>query len=215
MTNPNKTMFALVVDRSGSMQDLKDEMNGALGTLLDEQAAEPGDCDVYLAQFDDRYDLVYSGDIKTRPPYLIEPRGMTSLLGAVGLTIDNLGTLLEAQPDDLRPGRVIVAIVTDGLENNSGISPWSMKYADRDKIRQMVEHQQDAYGWSFLYFGANQDAIMVGASLGVPMASSMTYAATAEGATTTSALASAAVSSLRSTGTFAGFTDEDRIAANT
>ena len=39
----------------------------------------------------------------------------------------------------------------------------------------MIERQTTEFGWQFLYLGADQDAIEVGASIGVPAQQSMTY----------------------------------------
>jgi len=58
--------------------------------------------------------------------------------------------------------------MTDGHENAS--SEWT-----RPAIKSLVEQQTKAYNWQFLYMGADQDAIEVGASLGVAAANSMTY----------------------------------------
>jgi hypothetical protein len=39
----------------------------------------------------------------------------------------------------------------------------------------MIERQSKDYDWQFLFMGADQDAIEVGASIGVPAAHAMTY----------------------------------------
>lgn len=42
MTDPNYTALLLIIDRSGSMTTIRDDMVGGLTTLLAEQAAEEG-----------------------------------------------------------------------------------------------------------------------------------------------------------------------------
>jgi formylmethanofuran dehydrogenase subunit B len=64
---------------------------------------------------------------------------------------------------------VIVAIMTDGMENSS--REWT-----HPAIKALVEQQTTTYGWQFLYMGADQDAIEVGASLGVHADHSVTFA---------------------------------------
>ena len=59
-----------------------------------------------------------------------------------------------------RPGLVVFVIVTDGAENSS-------KEFTRDKIRQMIEHQQSVYSWQFTFLAANQDAFAEGGTLGI------------------------------------------------
>ncbi len=53
------------------------------------------------------------------------PRGSTALLDAIGRTVTELGTALAAMPEEERPCKVIVIIMTDGLENASnGMHIW-------------------------------------------------------------------------------------------
>jgi hypothetical protein len=72
-------------------------------------------------------------------------------------------------PEERRPGTVIVGIMTDGLENASREFSYPM-------VKALIERQEQVYSWTFLYMGANQDAIEVGASLGVARDRSLTYA---------------------------------------
>lgn len=51
------TLLTLVVDRSGSMEPIKDDMEGGIKTLIEEQAREEGTCLVTLAQFDNEYEV--------------------------------------------------------------------------------------------------------------------------------------------------------------
>ncbi|MBM7821564.1 hypothetical protein JOE63_004041 [Cellulosimicrobium cellulans] len=58
--------------------------------------------------------------------------------------------------------------MTDGLENAS-------KEYTHAAIKALVTEREEQFGWTFLYMGANQDAIEVGASLGVKRERSLTY----------------------------------------
>lgn len=71
-------------------------------------------------------------------------------------------------------GTVIVGIMTDGYENAS--REWT-----HPAIKALVQQQTKTYNWEFLYMGADQDAIEVGASLGVQANRSMTYSRDASG----------------------------------
>jgi hypothetical protein len=82
------------------------------------------------------------------------------LLDAIGHTIDTVGARLAAIPEADRPGKVIVAILTDGRENAS--THFSM--AD---INQRITHQREVYQWEFLFLGANQDAIATASTMGI------------------------------------------------
>jgi hypothetical protein len=169
MTDQTLTHLYFLLDRSGSMQSIKTDIEGGFAAFVDEQRAAPGRCRVTLAQFDDRYELVYADrDVHDAPPLVLHPRNMTALHDAMGRLITEAGQELAALPEDQRPGTVIVAVMTDGLENAS--REWTGA-----AVKALVEQQTTDYGWQFMYMGADQDAVEVGASLGVPAAQSMTY----------------------------------------
>jgi hypothetical protein len=98
------------------------------------------------------------------------PRGSTALYDAIGKTIDSLGKTLAETPADQRPGKVIIAILTDGAENAS------RSFTLHD-INQRIRHQTDTYHWEFLFLGANQDAIASAGAMGIAAANSATYEA--------------------------------------
>jgi hypothetical protein len=81
-------------------------------------------------------------------------------------------------PERDRPGKVIVAILTDGLENAS------TRYTWRD-IAGRIRHQTNVYGWELLFLGANQDAIATAAQLSIAAANSATFQADRAGVKST------------------------------
>jgi len=169
MTNPNYTHIEFLLDRSGSMDTIKSDVEGGFNSYIADQVAQPGQCTVSLAQFDDEYEVVFTAfDVKDVPKLKLEPRGWTALLDAIGRSINALGMRLAQMPEDRRPGTVIFAIMTDGLENAS-------KEYTHAAIKQMITRQERVYNWQFLYMGADQDAIEVGASIGIARGRSLTY----------------------------------------
>jgi Mg-chelatase subunit ChlD len=162
------TLLVLVVDRSGSMEDIRQDMEGGTRHLIKEQASGPGDCVVTLAQFDTEYDLVFEAIPAAKvTSYHLVPRGSTALLDAIGRTIGGARSWMEKLPAERRADQVVFAVVTDGLENSS--REWS-----RDQVMAAVKERSDA-GWQFSFLGANQDAIKEGRELGVDAARAMTY----------------------------------------
>lgn len=169
MTDHKLTHLYVLLDRSGSMQSIKSDIEGGFAAFIEEQRAIEGDCRVTLARFDDQYEEVFSDrPVAEVGPLDLQPRGSTALLDAMGRLITDAGSRLAALPEDRRPGTVVVAIMTDGLENAS--REWT-----HPAIRSLVEQQTNAYHWQFLYMGADQDAIEVGASLGVAKDYAVTY----------------------------------------
>jgi len=88
------------------------------------------------------------------------PRNTTALLDAIGRTIDELAERLEKLSESDRPGLVIVAVLTDGLENASKRYQWH-------EVAARIREQQEKYGWKFLFLGANQDAIETAAKMNI------------------------------------------------
>lgn len=169
MTNKNLTHIYVLLDRSGSMESIKTDIEGGFAAFLEEQRATPGECRVTLAQFDTEYQVVYADQpVADIGPLVLQPRGTTALLDSMARLIVDSGSRLAELPEDQRPGTVIVAIMTDGLENAS--REWT-----HAAVKKLVEHQTTAYGWQFLYMGADQDAIEVGSQMGIPAAQSVTY----------------------------------------
>jgi len=169
MTNPNLTHLYFLLDRSGSMQSIKDDTEGGFDAFIEEQRKQPGECRVTLAQFDDQYEEVYRDlPIAEVPKLRLQPRGSTALLDSIGRLVGEAGSRLASLPEEQRPGVVIVGIMTDGHENAS-------RELTHPQVKAMIEHQTKGYGWQFLYMGADQDAIEVGSSIGVSASHSMTY----------------------------------------
>jgi len=168
-TRGDLTHLYFLLDRSGSMQSIKSDIEGGFAAFVDEQRKATGECRATLAQFDDVYELVYADrPIADVPPLDLQPRNMTALHDAMGRLITEAGQKLEAMKADERPGTVIVAIMTDGLENAS--KEWTGA-----SIKALVTQQSNVYGWTFMYMGADQDAIEVGESLGIARDHAMTY----------------------------------------
>jgi hypothetical protein len=170
MSNPNLTRLVFLLDRSGSMQSIKSDVIGGFDAFLAEQRAGEGLCTVTLAQFDHEYEVVYRGiALGQVPPLALWPRGRTALLDSMGKLITDTAAEINALAEDDKPGTVIVAIMTDGMENAS--REWR-----RPDIKAIVEQQTNDNGWEFLYMGTDQDAVEVGKGLGVKDGQAITYA---------------------------------------
>ena len=106
--NSELTDITLVVDRSGSMQKIREDAEGGVNAFIEKQAKEPGEALLTLVQFDTEYDFVHKGvAIKEVPTYQLVPRGRTALLDAVGRAINETGERLSKIDEQDRPGLVI------------------------------------------------------------------------------------------------------------
>lgn len=172
------TEIACVLDRSGSMNAIAGDAIGGFNTFLAAQQALPGTARLTLVLFDHEYQLAHNNvPIQDVPPldeHTYVPRGMTALLDAVGRTIDDMGARLAATPEAERPAKVIVAILTDGMENASRDYTY-------DKVSSMIRHQQQKYSWEFIFLAANQDAISSAAKLSIHADNAIAFQATGVG----------------------------------
>jgi hypothetical protein len=206
VTDPNYTALLIIGDRSGSMQSIRSAAEEAVNGFIVSQREVPGRCTVRLVQFDDEVAEVYPyTDVHATPYWTLVPRNTTALLDAIGKSVAELGQELATMDEDARPGKVIVVIQTDGLENASAEYTTAM-------VSEAIRRQREEYGWEFVFLGANMDAVATAASMGIPMASSMTYGTNDQGTRSAVASASAYVATTRGGG-HAAFSDEDRAAA--
>lgn len=161
MTRPGLSEIVIVLDRSGSMQSTRRDMEGAFDAFIAQQRDLPGRCEVTLVRFDNEVDQVYEGlPLAQVPPLDLEPRGSTALYDAIGYTIDAVSKRLDGTDEAARPERVLVVIITDGGENAS-------RTYDRERVLARIGRKRTTDGWEFVYLGANQDAFAVGRSLGI------------------------------------------------
>lgn len=190
MTNPDYTALLFIIDRSGSMAMIKEDMEGGINGVLEEQKKIPGEVTVDVAYFDNVVDYDEKFLSLDSASIEIKPRGMTALHDAIVSSTTAFGEALSQLPEEDRPGTVMVVIVTDGHENAS-------KEAKISDVKSIITQQQDVYGWEFLFLGANQDAMETGDSFGLRKGASMTYAATRGGTMDASNFIGATITSAR------------------
>jgi hypothetical protein len=204
----NSARIAIILDRSGSMQSVRESTIAGFNEFIRAQRALPGDVTVKLVQFDDQYEVVFDKPLAEVPELtqdLFVPRGMTALFDAQGRTIVALGEELAALPESERPSKVIVMTLTDGLENAS-------KQYGVTQIAELIKHQTDVYKWDFIFLGANQDAVKTAATMAIPPSQSLTYRQSMRGTENVFAAAANYVRASRS-GAPAAFSTKDRDAA--
>lgn len=166
-----------VIDRSGSMGVLRRSAIEGYNGFLAEQKKLPGEALWQLVLFNTVRLSHPVGPIETVSPLNFDtysPMGGTALLDAIGITVEEVGCRLSIMREDERPSKVIVVILTDGEENSSTV--WT-----KEDVAAQIQHQQEVYGWEFVFLGANMDAVAEASALNIPAANAFTYAASAAG----------------------------------
>ena len=160
------THISVILDRTGSMESIRDDTIGGFNAFLDEQKKQPGSATLTLVQFDsqDSYEVIHNFKPLSEIPPLTRstyvPRASTPLLDAMGRGIDDLEKRIADLPDEARPSKVIVAIVTDGHENAS-------HEFKREQIEKMIKEKTEKERWQFKFLSADLAAINDARSIGI------------------------------------------------
>lgn len=177
--NRDSTHITVILDRTGSMESIRDDTIGGFNAFLDGQQKVEGQATITLVQFDsqDPYEVVYSfRDIAEAPRLTREtyvPRASTPLLDAMGRGINDLEGQLAAMDTTDRPKRVVFVVVTDGHENAS-------REFSREQILRMVE-QRKASGWQFVFLGADLAGFDEAAHIGLAYEARLNYRRSSRG----------------------------------
>ena len=191
----NVTELVFILDKSGSMAGLEADTIGGYNAMLSKQKKAEGEAIVTTALFNQHYDLLHDRiNIKGISPITeedYEVGGTTALLDAIGFTIQKIVNVQKRTSDEERAEKVLFVITTDGMENAS-------HEFTADKIKKMVQHQKEMYGWEFLFLGANIDAVTTAARFGIEEDFAVDYHADEVGTQLNYEAVNEAVSSIRS-----------------
>ena len=73
-----------------------------------------------------------------------------------------------------QPAKVLFCVLTDGEENAS-------EEFSAEKVKSLIEYRKKAFGWEFLFIGANQDVALTAKTYAFNKASTFKFDATAAG----------------------------------
>ena len=172
------TELVFILDRSGSMSGLEKDTIGGFNSMIEKQKREDGQALVSTVLFDNESVVIHDRLPLDRVPPLTEreyyTRGCTALLDAVGGAIHHIGNIHKyARKEDV-PEKTLFIITTDGYENAS-------RRYDYEKVRHMIQHEKEKYGWEFLFLGANIDAAAEAKRFGIDADRAVTYKCDAAG----------------------------------
>jgi uncharacterized protein YegL len=140
---------AFVLDASGSMSHLRHAVVTGFDEFVDELRSEPGDTLFSLTTFDTRFDHVQVAmplaDVPSLERAGYRPGGMTALFDAVAHTVLTTDERLaaEGRADE----KVMVVVMTDGLENSS------TDYT-AGTLADLIRDYDARPNWTFVYLGA-------------------------------------------------------------
>ncbi len=148
MVDYKKTLIAVILDESGSMQTKRADVIGGFNTFLLEQKALPDPCRMSVTKF----------NTKTWTTTLVAPIGRVSELSAQSYTPGGNTALLDAiattvkEIDAQKAGdeRVLVLVITDGEENSS-------VETTKEQVKAIVAEHEKRGDWTFTYLGPSPE----------------------------------------------------------
>jgi len=169
-----KTIYHLIVDKSGSMSDCIDStINGfneqvnrikLKGIEFEEEEITMG-LTTFNTHVDHNYFQSNPSTIQLLNHVTYRPDGSTALLDAIGDTITQIS--IQTQSSRL-PTTVVVVILTDGHENAS-------RLFNLVKIRNMISSLEESGKWTFSFIGATLDAVDVAESMSIKKQNSFSF----------------------------------------
>ena len=162
------TDVIIILDKSGSMQNMGNEPVQSVNAFLEEQKKDSVDDGAVFTftTFNTKSEVIVdhipivSAKAITEDSY--KPGGGTALNDAVCFTI-------EAELKSDKPTNKVVLIITDGQENAS------QHYTTED-TRKMIADCQENHDWKFIFIGANIDAFATGHNISVDRAQCSQFA---------------------------------------
>ncbi|MGH6865809.1 MAG: hypothetical protein ACREDO_06515 [Methyloceanibacter sp.] len=180
----DRTLVTFLLDRTGSMEPIRDETIGAFNTYLDGLKRDDAPIDFTFLQFDsmsiDKICVaapVVDVPRLTRDTY--QPRASTPLIDAAYKTVKAVEDSMATSPRD----KVVICFQTDGEENSSIEHSWN-------ELNALIK-EKAKLGWQFNFMGVGIDAYNQGARMGVAPTATVAYDPSDRQATVAAFLASA------------------------
>jgi len=173
-SNEDLTHISIILDRTGSMEEIREDTIGGFNAFLKEQQALPDEATFSLIQFDsqDPYEVIHHFEKINNVPRLTSetyvPRASTPLLDAIGKGVNDLESALDKMKPAKRPANVVMVIITDGQENSS-------REFGKNQIVKMIKAKQGK-GWQFVYLSADLDSINDAMEYGMHAHATMAFA---------------------------------------
>lgn len=157
----------IILDKSGSMEELTDDTIGGYNSLIQKQKDENKDMNVFVSTylFNDRVSTLCDAQAITKVEPLTRKNyfasGSTALYDAIGyaITREDERVVKLARSQKPLPQKTLIVVTTDGYENAS------IKYR-YEEIRKLIGQKKEE-GVSFLFIGANIDSDTFAEHIGI------------------------------------------------
>ena len=158
-----------LLDRSGSMFEYANDTIGGFNSFAARQKIDNPEGTMSLFVFSDDFKPVFSNtkmkNVETLTAESYFPYGPTALLDSMHDIIK-----IAAAEERTQENKIIVVILTDGEENGS-------KRHTKTEVNELIRAKTESGEgrWSFVFLGANQDAIKEASKYGISHNCAMTF----------------------------------------
>lgn len=138
-----RTLINVILDASGSMEVQASDVVGGFNRFLEDQKAGPDPCRMIMTMFNTVCVSRPAAPIADVPPLTkatYVPAGGTALLDAIAQSV------ALADHAKLADERVLVLVITDGMENAS-------KETTIEQTKALIEEREKRGDWTFTYLG--------------------------------------------------------------
>lgn len=171
-----KTIYHLVVDKSGSMSDcIKLTINGFNEQInrikqLEREYPEQ-EITIGLTTFNHSVHHHFfqqpASEVRMLNEETYVPAGSTALLDGIGTSIYEIEMLIDRQKENADI-TVVLVIITDGHENASA-------YYRLEEIQRTIRRLEKNGKWTFSFIGATLDAVLVAEELAIKKQNSFSF----------------------------------------
>lgn len=159
----NYLKIVFVIDESGSMSGTESDVIGGFNAFIEQQKEEQdGKITVSVYKFNQVVASVIINEelsnIQPMTKHTYRPSGSTALLDAIGKGVFETDNQIAENAKE-KPDKVLMIIVTDGMENAS------RRFSKTD-IRNLILTHEQHMNWEFIYMGADLDNFSDAENLG-------------------------------------------------
>lgn len=199
--NRGFTEFVFVIDSSVAMHGLEDTMITEFNSMLRELQAVEGEILITTAFFNDRYELFHDRtDIRAAAPLAradYTPGRNAAFLDAIGKSMHKFRRVRHGTKEEFRAEKVVFVIIA-GKHDNAG------RGYTEEMIRERIAHRRKKYGWEFVFFGGNMNAVAEAEKIRIAAELAFDFRMDADGLHTVYTMASAMLADFLKDGTLSG-----------
>jgi len=174
----NSTEIIAIIDRSGSMGNMTNDVIGGMNQFIKDQKNLEGEAKFSLILFDHVINHVYEripiADVPLFDNTTYYVGGSTAMYDAIAYAMNTIGSDLHKTDESERPSKVLFCIMTDGEDNAS-------KEYNAKNIKDMIQHQTEKYSWEFVFMAANINVAQAADMIGIRNENSFAFASNSTG----------------------------------